>query len=164
MPSGADLGLSVRVRGVREVQSSLAAMNKKIDVATLKALKATQALAKKSIKSGMRGRPRWDHRGRTGRGGTSVNLHLSPHHVTKGGGPGRLTGTLSRAVGGVRRPKPLPSGGFSGGVGVGGKKSIAVIYRAEVEARYPYMKPGVRKAEPKMAAVWQAAWAKATTK
>jgi hypothetical protein len=155
-------GITVRVRGVREVEGALQAMDKRIDLATLKALRASQQLAKASIKSGMRGRPRWDHRGRTGKGGAPVSLNLSPHHVTKGGGPGRLTGALSGAVGGVRRPKPLPGGGFAGGVGVGGRRSIAVIYRGEVEARYPYFRPGLRKAEPKMTAVWNTAWAKAT--
>lgn len=149
------------VRGVKQAEVALAAMERRIDLATIRSLKATQQLAKKSIKSGMRGRPRWDHRGKTGNGGAPVSLHLTPHHVTKAGGPGRLTGTLSRAVGGVRRPKPLPGGGFSGGVGVGGRESLAVIYRKEVEARYPYMKPGVRKAEPKMAAVWAKGWERA---
>jgi hypothetical protein len=91
-----------------------------------------------------------------------VSLDLSPHRVTKGGGPGRLTGTLSRGVGGVRRPKPLPGGGFQGGVGVGA--GVRNLYKKRLEGQYPYFRPGVRKAEPKMAAVWEAAWAKATTK
>ncbi|SFF11399.1 hypothetical protein SAMN05216251_108214 [Actinacidiphila alni] len=153
-------GIGVRVTGVREAQAGLRVMNREIDVATLKALKATQALAKKSVRSGLRGRPRWDHRGASTRTGATVSLNLSPHHVTKGGGPGRLTGSLSKGVGGVRRPKPIPGGGFAGGVGVG--KGVRNLYKKRLEAQYPYFRPGIRKAEPKMAAVWQAAWLKAT--
>ncbi len=160
MPSGSDLGLGVRVRGVREAQASLRAMDKRIDLATLRALKASQALAKRSIKSGLRGRPRWDHRGASARTGAAVSLHLSPRHVSKSGAPGRLTGTLARGVGGVRRPKPLPGGGFAGGVGVGG--GVRNLYKKRLEGQYPYFKPGLRKAEPKITAVFNGAWAKAT--
>ncbi|MFG2722716.1 hypothetical protein ACGFW5_31120 [Streptomyces sp. NPDC048416] len=154
-------GVSIAVRGAKECDAALAAMNARINAATLKALKASQTTAKASVKSGMRGRPRWDHRGRSDRTGPGVSLHLTPHHVSKTGGPGKLTGHLYGAVGGVKRPKPLPKGGYSGGVGCGGTKSVTNNYRGEVEERYPYVKPGVRKAEPKMAVVWQAAWAKA---
>ncbi|MEV6720609.1 hypothetical protein AB0M94_06715 [Streptomyces xanthochromogenes] len=136
-------------------------MNARINVATLKALKASQTVAKASVKSGMRGRPRWDHRGKSQRTGPDVSLRLNPHHVSKGGGPGKLTGRLYGAVGVVKRPKLLPEGGYSGGVGCGGKESVTNLYRGVTESRFPYMKPGVKKAEPKMAVVWQAAWAKA---
>jgi hypothetical protein len=134
-------------------------MDRQIDVATIRALKATQGLAKKSIRSRMRGRPRWDHRGKSARTGPTVKLNLSPHVVAKGGGPGRLTGKLARGVGGVRRPKPLPGGGFAGGVGVGG--GVRNLYKKRQEAQYPYVRPGLRKAEPKMAAVWQVHWGRA---
>lgn len=153
-------GITVRVRGVRETQGALKAMDKRIDLATLKALKASQQLAKTSIRSGLRGRPRWDHRGASTRTGAAVNLGLSPHHVTKSTGPGRLTGALFRGVGGVRTPKPIPGGGFAGGVGVG--PGVRNLYKKRLEAQYPYFRPGLRKAEPKITAVWNAAWAKAT--
>lgn len=152
-------GISVQVRGVRQAETALARMDKEIDLATLKALKASQQLAKRSIRSGLRGRPRWDHRGASSRTGGTVSLNLSPHHVSKSGGPGRLTGTLSRGVGGVRRPKPLPGGGFAGGVGVGA--GVRNLYKKRLEADFPYFRPGLRKAEPKMTAIWNAAWAKA---
>jgi hypothetical protein len=149
------------VRGVKETTSSVSALDKRINVASLKALKASQQVAKTSIKSKMRGRPRWDHRGKSERTGPDFSLHLTPHRVTKGGGPGKLTGRLYGAVGGVRRPKPLPRGGFAGGVGCGGTKSVTNNYRGYVESKYPYMKPGIKRAEPKMAVAWQKAWAKA---
>lgn len=153
-------GIGVRVSGVRETEAALARMGKEIDLATLKALKATQNLAKSSVRSGLRGRPRWDHRGASSRTGAAVKLNLSPHHVAKSGGPGRLTGKLYRGVGGVRRPKPIPGGGLAGGVGVGG--GVRNLYKKRLEGQYPYFRPGLRKAEPKMTAVWNAAWAKAT--
>jgi hypothetical protein len=124
-------------------------------------MKAAQNVAKSSVKRQIRGRPRWDHRGASSRTGGAVNLHLSPPHVSRSGGPGRLTGVLARGVGGVRKPKPAPGGGFQGGVGVGG--GVRNLYKKRTEAKFPYFAPGVKKAEPKMAAVWEAAWAKATT-
>lgn len=152
-------GITVAVRGVRETEAALVAMDRRIDVATLRSLKATQQLAKTAIRSGMRGRPRWDHRGKSGRTGPAVLLHLTPAHSTKGGGPGKLTGTLARGVGGVRKPKPLPGGGFQGGVGVGG--GVRNLYKKRIEGQYPYVRPGIRKAEPKMAAVWTRGWERA---
>lgn len=156
MPSG---GIGVVVRGVKETAGSVSALDKRIEVASLKALKASQTVAKASVKSKMRGRPRWDHRGKSARTGDSVKLWLSPHHVTKSGSPGRLTGRLSGGIGGVRRPKPLPGGGFQGGVGAGGK--VQNLYKRQVEDKYPYLRPGIKKAEPKMAVAWQRAWSKA---
>lgn len=153
-------GITVVVRGTKEVNLALTRMEREIDLATVKALKATQALAKKTIKAGMRGRPRWDHRGKSSRTGETVRLDLTPHHVAKGGGPGRLTGKLTKGVGGVRKPKPIPFGGFQGGVGVGG--GVRNLYKKKIEGTYPYVRPGIRKAEPKMAAVWQTAWGRAT--
>jgi hypothetical protein len=153
---------SIRIEGVSEVADALDAMSRNIDVATVAALKASQNLAKKAIRSGMRGRPRYDRRGAIGRNGSvpAVNLNLSPHHVAKSAGPGRLTGHLSGAVGGVRKPKKT-SAGFSGGVGVGGKQSITNLYRREVNAKFPFIEPGVRKAQAGMPAIWEKAWDKA---
>jgi hypothetical protein len=151
------------VRGIREIQAELLAMQARTDAATRAALLKVQRQAVVSVRSGMRGRPRWDRRGAIGNGGSvpAVNLNLNPHHVTKGGGPGSLTGHLRRAVGSVKRPKMTPKG-LSGGIGVGGGKSITNLYRNHVEASHPFMKPGVAKATPKFPAVWEAAWAKAT--
>lgn len=150
--------ITVHVRGLGELDAAVERMRRDVDLATIKALKATQNLAKKSIRSGLRGRPRWDHRGRSQRTGGTVNLNLTPHHVTKSGGPGRLTGTLNRGVGGVRRPRRTLEG-YQGGVGVGG--GVRNLYKKRLEAQYPYFKPGLRKAEPLMSAVWYEAWGRA---
>jgi hypothetical protein len=157
-------GISAIIRDIKPDLAELDAITARVDLATLAAMKAAQTVAKASVKSGMRGRPRWDRRGAIGRSKSveAVNLNLSPHHVTKGGGPGKLTGHLRGAVGGVKRPKRKGRFGYTGGVGVGGPKSITAIYRNDIEGSYPFMKPGVKKAEPKMAKVWETAWGKAT--
>lgn len=151
--------IEIRVEGWREVQHALDRMSREIDVGTVAALKASQNLAKKTIRSGMRGRPRWDHRGASPRTGEAVNLNLNPHHVAKGGGPGRLTGKLYRGVGGVRKPKKTAEG-YQGGVGVGG--GVRNLYKKRIEGKYPYVAPGIKKAEPKMPEIWEKAWGKAT--
>lgn len=149
----------VLVRGGSEVRKALTAMDLRVDAATVAALKAMQKEAKKNIRSRMRGRPRWDHRGASARTGESVDLNLSPHHVEKSGGPGRLTGMLSRHVGGLRRVKKRGPA-WVGGVGVGG--GVTTLYRGKVEERYPFFKPGVEKTEEKAAAdLWAAEYEKA---
>lgn len=166
MASGVSASAREVISGVKECIAGLDAIQARTDAATIAATKKAQAVAKVSVRSGMRGRPRWDRRGRTGKGesaaGAAVNLNLSPHHVSKGGGPGRLTGQLSKAVGVMKRPRRTGVGQYTGGIGVGGKRSITLIYRKEVEARAPYMAPGVAKAEPKIAEAYKVAWAKAT--
>ncbi|MFJ8437677.1 hypothetical protein [Kitasatospora griseola] len=156
-------GIGVSVRGVREAQAAVVAMDKRIDLATLKALKAVQGVTKSAIKSGLRGRPRWDHRGKSSRTGSTVNLGLTPHHVTKSGGPGRLTGSLSKAIRSDKRPRPVPGGGWNGVVLAGSKGGPQNLYKGQLEATYPYFKPGVNKAMPKIEGIWVAAWKKATS-
>jgi hypothetical protein len=151
------------IKGINEAQAAIDAMEKRVDLATLRALKKAQAVAKISVRSGMRGRPRWDRRGAIAGGREpAVNLNLTPHHVSRSGGPGKLTGQLSAAVGVMKRPKKLGPASYEGGIGAGGKHSITRIYRKEVEARAPYIAPGVAKAEPKMGEVYKLEWAKAT--
>lgn len=166
MPNDPLGGISAIVRDIKPDLTELDAMILRVNVATLAAMKASQSAAKATVKQSMRGRPRWDRRGAIGRNKSvsAVNLNLSPHHVSKGGGPGSLTGHLRSAVGAVKRPKKKGRYGYSGGVGVGGPESSTLIYRNHVEGSYPYMKPGVKKAEPKMAKVWEAAWGKAMNK
>jgi hypothetical protein len=151
------------IRGIKECVAEIDKMQAKVDLATKAALKPAQSAASARIKSGMRGRPRWDKRGRVGRDKSvpAVDLKLNPHHVSRSGGPGKLTGTMRAEVGGRKRPKR--SGvGWSGGVGAGGPASYTNIYRYKLENGFPFIKPGVKKAEPKIAEVYKKAWAKAT--
>lgn len=159
-------GVKAIVRGITPNMAELDAMVARTQVATLAAMKASQNAAKAQVKSGMRGRPRWDKRGKIGRNGgvPAVNLNLSPHHVTKSGGPGSLTGTLRRSVGAVKRPKRKGLYTYSGGVGTYGPDSATNLYRFRIEGQYPYVRPGVKKAEAKMAVVWEKAWGKAINK
>lgn len=146
---------------VSEAQAALTAMDKRVDLATASAVVKVAALARTSVRSRMRGRPRWDRRG-NGRSGPGINLNLSPHVVTKSGGPGKLTGSLYGAVKKSRKARP-EIGGFSAVafVGTGGNPGVN-IYKGITEAEHAFFKPGVDKATPKMPAVWEAAWAKAT--
>lgn len=148
----------VRIEGVDRVVAALDRMSREIDVGTVAALKATQNLAKSSIRSRMRGKPRWNHRGKSARTGAAVKVDGSAH-TSRSGGPGRLTGTLSRGVGGVRKPKKTPEG-YQGGVGVGG--GVRNLYKKRIEGQYPYVKPGIAKAAPKFPPVWERAWGRAT--
>jgi hypothetical protein len=151
--------IGIRIEGVRELEAGLERMSRDIDKATVAALKATQNLAKKSVRSLMRGRPRWSHRGKSSRTGEGVETGMNPRHQPRQGGPGRLTGTLARGVGGVRKPHKTPQG-FEGGVGVGG--GVRNLYKRRAEGAYPYLKPGVDRATPGFEAVWFKAWGRAT--
>jgi hypothetical protein len=137
-------------------------MDKRVDVATISALKKVTATARTSVRGQMRGRPRWDRRG-NGRGGPAVNLGLSPHGIKRSGGPGKLDGALVGAVKKSSKPRVLPGGNASAVVFVGGKKATPQVnfYKGKTEDKFPYFAPGVKKAEAKMPAVWNAAWAKA---
>lgn len=150
--------VGVVVKGGAKVRRELTLMDLRVDAATRAALKTMQGAAKKNVRSRMRGRPRWDHRGASSRTGAAVDLNLSPHHVRRSGGPGRLTGQLSRHVGGARIHQIGRE--FHGGVGVGG--GVTNLYRGKVEAAYPFFGPGVKATEAKAEALWEAAWAKAT--
>ncbi|WBP87039.1 hypothetical protein [Kitasatospora cathayae] len=150
------------VKGGEDTAAELERMGKRVDKATKQALKKVQGLASRSIKSGMRGRPRWDHRGASSRTGEHINLGLSPHVAKKSGGPGKLTGSLVKSIKGSKRPRKVGAAGYSAVVMAGGKGGPQNLYKGKVEGTYPFFKPGVTKAEPKMPAVWNAAWAKAT--
>lgn len=149
------------VHGAKEVQVALAAMDKRVDAATIAALKKVTASARTSVRGQMRSRPRWDRRG-NGRGGPAVNLHLSPHVSKRRGGPGKLDGALYSAVNKSGKPRVKP-GSASAVVFVGGAKATPQVnfYKGQTEAKFPYFSKGISKAEKKMPAVWNTAWAKA---
>lgn len=146
------------VKGGRELRTELTRMDARVEVATVAGLKAMQAAAKRNIRSKMRGRARWDHRGASDRTGDAVDLYLSPHHSTRTGGPGKLTGELYRGVGAVKRPKKRGST-WVGGVGVGGR--VTNLYKRQVEGKFPFVAPGVKKTEAEAGPIWSKAWGKA---
>lgn len=162
MASGGGITAGARI-SVGKAEAALTAIDRKVDLATTAALKKVTAQAAASVRSGMRGRPRWDRRGKSQRTGPEVNLNLSPHHVKKNGGPGRLSGSLSRYVKKSRNPR-VEARGQTAVVFVGGSRTAVNLYKGLTEGRYPYFAPGIKKAEKKMPAVWSAAWAKATNK
>jgi hypothetical protein len=151
---------AVRIRA-RATHAALAAMDKRVDLATAAATKKASGKVVTTIKGQMRGRPRWDRRGKSKRTGPEINFDLSPHVVRKGGGPGKLSGALSRSIRKSRKPRKNAEG-YSMAVLAGGAGGPQNLYKGKVEAKQPYFKPGVEKAKPKLPAVWEAAWAKAT--
>jgi hypothetical protein len=150
------------VHGVKEVEAALAVMDKRVDAATLVALKKVTANARTRVRGQMNSRPRWDRRG-NGPGGPAVNLDLSPHGIKRSGGPGKLDGVLRDAVKKSRKPRVLPQHAASAVVFVGGAKANPQVnwYKARTEAKFPYFAKGIKKAEAKMPAIWNTAWAKA---
>lgn len=150
-----------RVTSERAI-AELSLIQKRVDIGTAAGVRKVQAVTKRSIKAQMRGRPRWDQRGKSKRTGPEVKLGLTPHHVSKGGGPGKLSGALSNSIRSSKKPRPVAGGeGFSGVVFSGGASGPQNLYKKKVEATAPYFKPGLEKAKPKMPIVWHEAWAKA---
>lgn len=154
--------ISVIVKGTKETRARIDVMQREVDLGTIAALKKVQGITRSSIRSNMRGRPRWDHRGASSRTGAAIDLGLSPHHVTKSGGPGKLSGSLYSSIRRSRKPRRETIGTYSAVVMSGGAGKVQNLYKGKIEAQYPFFGPGVLKAEPKMPAVWNAAWAKAT--
>jgi hypothetical protein len=156
------------VTGVKDAVSALDVMDKRTEAATLVALKKSQTVAKRSIKSLMNRKPRWSRRGAISVDGRvlapAYDSGSRPVHNPRSGPAGKLTGDLRGAVGGVRRPKRIVTGRYMGGVGVGGPKSVTNLYRKQANGKYPFMQPGVDKAKPKIAVVYREEWAKAVKK
>lgn len=158
-----DSPINITVKGLKEAEAELRAIAREGDDATKAAVNAAGALVARSIKSRMRGKPRWNHRGASKRTGPEVNTG-GPAHSARGGGPGKFTGTLASGVRKSRRPRRAP-GGFSGAVIMGSKDTkIRNLYKGATEERFPYWRPGVAAAEPKAAAVWEKAWTRVIDK
>lgn len=152
-----DAPISVAIKGLKEAKAELQQIAAEGDLATKAAVNASAALVTRSIKSRMRGKPRWNRRGASKRTGPEVVLG-GPEHSPRGGGPGAFTGTLARGVRKSRRPRTVP-GGFSAAVIMGSKDTrIRNIYKGITEERFPYWRPGVAAAEPKVEATWEKAW------
>jgi hypothetical protein len=145
------------------VQAELTAMQKRVDKATIAAVKRVQTMTKTSVKGQMRGRPRWNHRGKSARTGPNVTIPELARNNPRSGGPGKLTGELIKSIKQSKRPRKTKDG-YSGVVWSGGVGAATNLYKAKTEKIAPYFKPGVDKATPKMPAVWETAWGKAINK
>lgn len=158
-----DSPIRVSIKGLKEVEAELKQIMREGDDATKAAINAAGALVSRSIKSRMRGKPRWNHRGASKRTGPEVNVG-GPVHSPRGGGPGKFTGTLASGVAKSRRPRRAP-GGFSGAVIMKSKDTtIRNLYKGQTEERFPFWAPGVAAATPKVEAVWEKAWTRVVNK
>lgn len=121
-------------------------------------------LAKTSIKGRMRGRPRWSHRGKwNGRPAVNIDGPKRKTRVGAGGTPGLFSGDLSRAVVASKKSRQKLNGTASAVTFVSAKRQPAVnAYKGQIERDYPFFKPGVDRVAPKVPALYEAAWAKAT--
>lgn len=144
----------LRLRGVKELRASLNKIEATGDAATAAAVQAIAAAGVTRVRSRLRGRPRWNHRGRSTRTGEEVNLE-GPTHLGRSGGPGKFTGSLYRGVGKVKKPKRTALG-YEGGFGIGG--GVRNLYKAKLERTYPFFGPALDGLEPKAAALWDKAW------
>jgi hypothetical protein len=157
-------GVGAIIKGVGEVGARLTEMQVASNEGTRVALNKATSYTKRRIKGGMHGRPRWDRKGRdkvTGQFG--VNLNLSPHVVRKSGGPGEMTGQLVRSIRKSKRARAEGIGRWSQVVMSGGDNGYQNRYKRTVEAKYPFFKPGVDKAKPKVRAMFEGAWAASTS-
>lgn len=158
-----DSPISVTIKGLKEAQAELRQISSEGDLATKAAVNASAALVTRSIKSRMRGKPRWNRRGASKRTGPEIVLG-GPANSPRGGGPGVFTGTLAKGVRKSRRPRKTADG-FSAAVIMGSKDTrIRNIYKGVTEERFPYWRPGVAAAEPKIEAVWEKAWTRVIEK
>lgn len=156
-------GMGAVVKGVREVGVALTEMDVAVNEATRLTVRRATRYTKGRIKGSMRGRPRWGHKGADPvTGQPAVHTGRVPDHINRTGGPGRLTGDLSRSIRNSRRPRPEGAGAWSAVVMAGGNDGYQNRYKATVEAKTPYFKPGVEKSSPKIRAMFEGSWAAAT--
>lgn len=141
-------------RGIEEAKKELARIDKDGRIATVAAVRAVQNLAKSRVRSRLRGKPRWGHRGASSRTGAAVDLF--PGSSPRSGGPGRFTGMLASGVSGMKRPRSL-AGTTKGAVWMG-KGGVRNLYKWQQEEAFPYFAPAMKAMEPLVAPVWEKAW------
>lgn len=149
--------IGATVEGARSLKDALMGIADDGDAATLAAVKASANLMKSRVRSRLRGKPRWSHRGASSRTGAAVDLG-GPAHSPRSGGPGRFTGQLAQSVRSSRRPRRTAEG-YDTAVFMGGRKTpVTNLYKGRQEKKYPYFAPGIKTAEPQIAVVWEKAW------
>lgn len=152
-------GIGAIIKGTKEVSAMLTEMQVASNEGTRIALKKATSYTRSRIKGGMRGRPRWGHRGADPTtGAPGFRTGRVPDHIARSGGPGVLTGDLQRSIRTSRRARAEGPGGWSQVVMAGGRGGYQNRYKARIESRYPYFRPGVTKAMPKVRSIFQASW------
>ena len=155
----------VAIKGIREVSAALDRKVLAANEGTRKALDKATSYTRTRIRGGMRGEPRWDRKGRDKVSGqVGVNLNRNPHVIRRNGGPGQLTGSLYRSIRKSRKPRLEGVGEYSQVVMSGGDGGYQNRYKATIEGKYPYFKPGVDKSTPKVRAIFEATWGTAVNK
>jgi len=145
--------------------AELIAIDKRVFAATGPATRAAAAKAKTSVKAQMRGRPRWSHRGKWGkRAEVNIDGPVRKKRSGGGGGPGLFSGQLRKSIVSSKRPRMKAGGNASSALFASSKYNRAIsAYASKTEANFPYFATGIRKVTPKIPAIFEAAWAKATT-
>lgn len=141
--------------GFDEARAELRRIDRDGRAATSAAVRAVQNLGKSRVRSRLRGKPRWGHRGASSRTGAEVNLGFVSN--PRSGGPGRFTGMLSSGVSGMKKPRAAGDGAYRGAVWVG-KGGVRNLYKWRLEREYPYFEPAIKGMEPKVTPVWEKAW------
>lgn len=158
-----DEPLKFAFKGIPEVKAELKRIATEGDRGTAAVVKASSALVKRNIKSRMRGKARWNHRGASKRTGAEVNIG-GPAHNARAGGPGVFTGTLASGVRSSRRARKTASG-YSSAVIMGSKDTkIRNLYKGRTEQKFPYWAPGVAASEAKIGATWEKTWERVINK
>ena len=153
--------ISAIFKGVNEFNSVTKEIEGRVDRATLASMKTVQNKMKVAIRANLRGEPRWTQKGKNKITGANYQVPgtVGQHNRPRGGSPGRMTGTLYKGVGSVKKPKNV-NGYFEGGVGIGAKPNN--VKKRMLETKYPYFAPAIAKVEPQVVTIYQNAWAKAT--
>lgn len=143
-------------RGIEEAKKELDRIDRDGRAATIGAVRAVQNLAKSRVRSRLRGKPRWGHRGASARTGPAVDVAAG--HSSRSGGPGRFTGQLASGVSGMKRPRS-GAGTVKGAVWMG-KGGVRNLYKWRQEEAFPYFEPAVKGMEPLVAPLWEKTWKK----
>ena len=147
--------------GVKNFTAGVRELDSNVNLATIRALKLSQGQIKRAVKKNMEGAPRYNSHGANRVTGAAFKLEGAPTHAARSGPVGKLTGTLQRGVGGVKRPKKI-RGIWFGGVGVGNK--VNNVKKNVWEQKYPYFRPAVEKTEPRLGSNFEKSWGRAASK
>lgn len=152
--------ISAIFSGVKEFNEVTKDIEKRVDKATLSALRVNQNKLKTAVRKNLRGAPRWTQKGANKITGANYQVPgtTGQHNLPRTGTPGRMTGMLYSGVG-AAKPKMIGNT-WVGGVGVGGSRKLAGnnVKKTTLEAKFPYFRPAVEAVEPTMSANYEKGW------